>query len=45
MTLKKDAKFEEKLTHGLKNEIRASEHLKVSKLELSWDRFIENALV
>ena len=47
MTRKSDAKFEEKLTCGLGNDMRnmarfSLEHLKVSKLGLWWDPFIQS---
>ena len=47
MKLKSDVKFEEKLTCGLKNDIRnlaifSPEHLKVSKVGLCWDPFVQN---
>ena len=48
MTLKSDAKFEEKLTCGLENDMRnlanfhQAEHWKVSKLGLSLDLFVQN---
>ena len=43
-TLKKYANFEEKLTCGLKEELRkfSPEHLKVSKLGLWWDPFVQS---
>ena len=43
MKLEIDANFEEKLTCGLKNDIRNQEHTKVSKLELLLGPFkVEN---
>ena len=45
MTLKSDAKLEEKLTCGLENDIRnmfLPEHAKVSKLGLWWNFFIQS---
>ena len=46
MTLKSHAKFEAKLTCGLKNDEEfsqfLSEHLKVSKLVFSWDPFVQS---
>ena len=47
MTLECDAKFEEKLTCGLENEMRnfgefSQEHTKFSKLGLSLDPFIQS---
>ena len=47
MTLKCHAKFEEKLTCGLENDMRnlgefSSEHLKMSKLVFSWDLFAQS---
>ena len=47
MTLECDAKFEEKLTCGLENDMRnlakvSPEYLKVSKLVLSWDPFVQS---
>ena len=47
MTLKSDAKFEEKLTCFLENDMRnlakfSLEHSKVSKLELWWDPFAQS---
>ena len=44
VTLKSDAKFEEKLTCGLKNDMSnlANEHSKLSKLGLWWDPFAWN---
>ena len=44
MTLKSNAKFEGKLTRGLKNDMRNlanfhQNYLKVSKLVFSWDPF------
>ena len=46
MTLECDAKFEEKRTCGLKNDMRnlaksSPEYLKVSKLIFSWDPFVQ----
>ena len=46
MTLKNGAKFEEKLTCRLENDMRnlakfSPEHSKVSKLELWWDPFFK----
>ena len=40
MTLKSDAKFKEKLTSGLKNDMR--KHLNVSKFGLRCDPFIQS---
>ena len=46
MTLKSNAKFEEKLACGLENDKEfgkfSSEHLKVSKFVLSWDHFVQS---
>ena len=46
MTLKSYAKFEERLTCGLKKDMRnfkfPPQHLKVSKLELWWDPFVQS---
>ena len=47
MTLKSHAKFEEKLTCGLENDISnlaifLSEHLKMLKLLFSWDPFVQS---
>ena len=48
MTLKIDAKFEEKLTCGFENDMKniygkfSPQHLKVSKLGLSWDPFVQS---
>ena len=45
MTLKSHTKFEEKSTCGLRNDIRNLSnfhHLKVSKLVLSWDPFVQS---
>ena len=47
MTLKNGAKFEEKLTCRLENDMRnlakfSPEHSKVSKLELWWDSFAQS---
>ena len=47
MTLKSHAKFEEKLACGLENDTKkfgkfSAEHLKVSKLVLSWDYFVQS---
>ena len=47
MTLKSHAKFEEKLTCGLENDMRNlvsfdQNHLKVSKLVFSWDPFVQS---
>ena len=46
MALDCDAKFEEKLTYGLENDMRnlakfSPEYLKVSKLIFSWDPFVQ----
>ena len=46
MALDCDAKFEEKLTCGLENDMRnlakcSPEYLKVSKLIFSWDPFVQ----
>ena len=46
MTLKSYANFEEKLTSGLKKDEKFGKfspgHLKVSKLELWWDPFVQS---
>ena len=46
MALRSYANFEEKLTSGLKKDMRiwqiSPEHLKVSKLELSWGPFVQS---
>ena len=47
MTLTSDANFEEKLTCGSENDMRnlakfSLEHLKVSKLGLCWDPFVQS---
>ena len=46
MTLRSYANFEEKLISGLKKDMRifkfTPEHLKVSKLELWWDPFVQS---
>ena len=47
MTLKSYAKFEEKLTCGLENDMRNltnfhQNHLKKSKLVFSWDPFVQS---
>ena len=46
MTLKRDAKFGKKMTCGLKNDEEfgefSLEHLKVSKLGLLWDSFVQS---
>ena len=47
MTLKSDAKVEEKMTGGLRNGMRnlakfSPDHLKASKLGLLWDLSVQN---
>ena len=49
MALECDAKFEEKRTYGLGNDISnlakfSPEYLKVSKLVLSWDPFVQSRI-